>query len=364
MRAIVDAKGFSKALKMVSGVLKKSHIPVLEGVLVQVKDNICTLTATDYTTWLTTTLPAQGSDLGFVFPRPKDTAKACAHFDGELAFEAVEKTKGKDRWIQLTMSCGLRGAQVMTYLPEDYPPMPEHQAKHSYTANAARLLERVDHVKYALRKPDNELEAQRTHVQFSGNKVFGVDGYRLAWDVDESLTVRQPFMVLPEALEYLKMFGDQAVTVSMGERYLQITDGTTAIQTRVEGPFVFNVDGAVPKEFSEEFYVFPKDFLRELDYLKKLAHNAGNVNVLFSNGRLSMMAAGGRYSTQVQIDGTSKIDFGFELRYMIDAFRQFQGESQVKMKVINPVAPIVLETEGRSDFAMVLPVRMKQAAAA
>ena len=77
-----------------------------------------------------------------------------------------------------------------------------------------------------------------------------------------------------------------------------------------------------------------------------------------------MMAAGGRYSTQVQIDGTSKIDFGFELRYMIDAFRQFQGESQVKMKVINPVAPIVLETEGRSDFAMVLPVRMKQAAAA
>ena len=69
--------------------------------------------------------------------------------------------------------------------------MPEHQAKHSYTANAARFLERVDHVKYALRKPDNELEAQRTHVQFSGNKVFGVDGYRLAWDVDESLTVRR-----------------------------------------------------------------------------------------------------------------------------------------------------------------------------
>ena len=65
MRAIVDAKEFSKALKMVSGVLKKSHIPVLDGVLVQVKDNICTLTATDYTTWLTTTLPAQGSDLGF-----------------------------------------------------------------------------------------------------------------------------------------------------------------------------------------------------------------------------------------------------------------------------------------------------------
>ena len=77
-----------------------------------------------------------------------------------------------------------------------------------------------------------------------------------------------------------------------------------------------------------------------------------------------MMAAGGHYSTQVRIDGTSKIDFGFDLRYMIDALRQFRGEPQVKLKVINPVAPIILEAEGRSDFAMVLPVRMKQAAAA
>ena len=49
---------------------------------------------------------------------------------------------------------------------------------------------------------------------------------------------------------------------------------------------------------------------------------------------------------------------------MIDALRQFRGEPQVKLKVINPVAPIILEAEGRSDFAMVLPVRMKQAAAA
>ena len=49
---------------------------------------------------------------------------------------------------------------------------------------------------------------------------------------------------------------------------------------------------------------------------------------------------------------------------MIDALRQFRGESWVKMKVNSYVAPIILEAEGRSDFAMVLPVRMKQAAAA
>ena len=49
---------------------------------------------------------------------------------------------------------------------------------------------------------------------------------------------------------------------------------------------------------------------------------------------------------------------------MVDALRQFRGESQIKMKIISPVAPVVLEAEGRSDFAIVLPIRMKQAVAA
>ena len=364
MRAIVNAKEFAQALNKVIKVVKRSQIPVLEGVLVQIKGGTCTLTTTDWTTWLTTAIPAQGVDLAFVFQRPKDTARACGCFEGELTLETEEKSGGKNRWLQLTMSCGLRTAQTAAILPEDYPVMPESKARHTYTVNAARLLERVEHVKYALYKPNPSIRAQGTHVQFSGNKVFALDGYRLAWDVDDSLTVRQPFMVLPEALGYLRCFGSQEITANMGEQYLQLTDGTTMIQTRIEGPNVFNLDGAVPKEFQGEFYIYPKEFLRELDYLKKLACNTGDVNVYFSGGKLFMEAAGGNYSTQIQIDGENSIGFGFELGYMVDALRQFRGEPRVKVKVINSVAPVVLEADGRSDFAMVLPVRMKRAAAA
>lgn len=364
MRATVDAKEFSQALNKVIKVVKRSQIPVLEGVLVQIKDGVCTLTATDFATWLTVEIPAEGDDLSFVFQRPKDTAQACKHLEGSLMLETEGKSTGKDQWLQLTMSCGPRAAQVAAFLPEDYPGIPKNEARHTYTVNAAQLLERVEHVKYALRKQDSKLEAKYTHVQFGGSKVFGVDGYRLAWDVDDNLTVRQPFMVLPGALEYLKVFGNQDITVSMGVNYLQMTDGTTSIQTRIEGPNVFNVDGAIPQKFQEEFYVWPAEFLRELDYLKKLTHSTGSAYVRFSNGTLLILTPSGGYRTEIQIDGESSISFGFELRYMLDALRQFRGEPVVKMKVNSSVAPIILEAEGRNDFAMVLPVRMKQAAAA
>ena len=46
------------------------------------------------------------------------------------------------------MSYGPRAAQMDVLPPEDYPAMREEEARYTYTVNAARLLERVEHVKY------------------------------------------------------------------------------------------------------------------------------------------------------------------------------------------------------------------------
>jgi len=124
------------------------------------------------------------------------------------------------------------------------------------------------------------------------------------------------------------------------------------------------LNGAVPKNFSEEFYVYPSDFLRELAYLKEFAPSKGKGCVLFSGGRLSMTVCGESYATKIQVEGPSQIVFGFNLTDMIDALRQFKGESRVKMKAVSSVAPIVLEAENRSDRALIMPVRTKAAAAA
>ena len=58
------------------------------------------------------------------------------------------------------------------------------------------------------------------------------------------------------------------------------------------------------------------------------------------------------------------MEIGFNLHHMMDALRQFKGESCVRIKLTSPISPIVLEAEGRNDCAMVLPVRLKHAMAA
>jgi len=365
VRATVDAKEFSQALDKVSkAAAKHSLLPVLEGVLVQIANGRCTLTATDMGTWLTAELPAQGDNLSFVFLRTRDVVRACRYFEGGLTLETIQGSTGKEHMCHVILTSGPRAAKIETGLAEDFPKIPEIAAEHTFIANAAHLLKRIDRVRYTLVKPEPETKATACNVQFCGNNVFALDGMRMAWDTDQELSVPKPFMVPPEPLGFLKLFGDQEVSVQLSGLYLQITGEGISILTRLTEGLTFDMSGAIPKRYLEEFSVSPREFLKELSYLKEFIPTTVNPYVYFSGGRLSMIVAGGNYSTAIQIDGESGIDFAFDLRYMIDAMKQFKEEKLVHLKVSSPVAPIVIGAEGRSDSALVLPLRTKAATVA
>lgn len=366
MRATIDAKAFVQALDRVSGLIRRSDIPVLNAVLVRFESDRCTLTATNLDTYLSAELPAQGGDLAFLLDRPRETARAFRPFEGELALEQTETGEGDRRRISLVLSCGPRSAELHPFLPEDFPRYPVWEAKDSFTANAARLYARVEQVKYAVGLPrqNDHSRAYRTKVQFSENHVYAVDGYRMAWDSDPELDVPRPFMAAPYVLEHLKLFGDQTVSVRLGERYAEVTDGVTSLLFRLPEGELLRLEDVIPAKFQREFQVCPREFLGELAYLKKALRGKPNQDhlVRFKGGSLLAEYMGERFTTKVTVDGCGNTEFGFALSYMADALEQFKKEPSVTMKVsVGSLGPIILETEGRNDHAMVLPVDLKKA---
>ena len=365
MRAVVDAKEFSKALDMVSKVLRKSaYVPALEEALVRFTGGRCILTGTDFDTWLTTELPARGDDFSFVFHRTASAAKVCRRFDGELVLELTETGEGRDRQRKLCMSCGSRDGEFRTLLPEDYPEMPELELECSFSANAASLLKRISQIKYATLNASLSTAANRSSIQFSGSRIYCLDGLRAAWSTDDTTPVPKPFMAPAAPLEHLKAFGKQDVSVRLGGRYVDITDETTHLIFRQVEAVPFDLDGAIPSQFHEEVDLCPDEFLAELAYLKDLLPAGQKPYVRFCGGRLLTQANGCRYQTRIRLNGSSEMEIGFNLHHMTDALRQFKGTPCVRMKLTTPVSPILLEAEGRSDCAMVLPVRLKQVPAA
>ena len=366
MKAKVDAKSFIAALERVSGLIRKSSIPVLNAVLVRFEEDRCTLTATNLDTYLSVEVTAEGDNFAFLLDRPRECARAFRQFEGELSLEQTEMGKGDRRRIKLALSCGPRSAGLNPFLPEDFPRYPIWEAKDSFTANAARLYARVERVKYAVgisRK--EEARACLISVQFSGNRVYTLDGCRMAWDTDPELEVPAPFMAAPDALEHLKLFGDQEVSVQLGERFARVTDGITSLLFRLPEGELFKLDSAIPERYQAEAQVSPAEFLAELKYLKQSLRGKRAHLVRFSGGALLAESLGERYATKIPATGCDGVEFGFNLDYMADALEQFGKEPSVKMKVsAGSLGPIIFEAEGRSDHAMVLPVRLKEASRA
>lgn len=356
MRAIVDARAFSEALNHVGKVPRQSTIPVLAGVLVQLEHGRCSITGTDLTTRLTVTVPAQGDEGSFVLQKPLEAVRACRYFKGELALEVHDI---KSDYPTVTLSSGHRSGTFDALPKKDYPLPPPVGENFSFTANAAALLKRIERVKYAVRDPQGIYdEPQRTCVQFSGNDVFCVDGHRAACDTDTALAFPRPFLTWGSSLAFLKLMGGSEATVRIGTNHIWFSTDAVSICAHREGFETFCLRDAVPETFSEEFYVSPKEFLRELEYLESFQPKKHRRTVCFCGGRLFFDKVESKCSTSVEIEGESEITVGFDRRFMKDALTQFKDASRVKMKLAGEISPIVLEAEGRNDFAMVLPVRL------
>ena len=357
MKATVDAKAFSEALNHVGKVPRQSTIPVLAGVLVRFENGRCSITGTDFTTWLTMTLPAGGEDFAFLLDDPSKASKACRFFDGEMTLEL----HGEDpKYPLATLTCGHRSGTFDAFPKEDYPERPKAEEGVSFTVNAAALLERIERVKYAVRVPRGFNErADQTCVQFSGNDVFTVDGYRAACDTDTALAFPRSFLTWGDSLSLLKLMGNRETTVQVGTKHIWFSSDTVTIACRREGVETFPLRDAVPKKFSEEFTVSPGEFLRELDYLQGFQPKKNCLTAVFCGGRLFLDKAESKCSTSVEIEGESELAVGFDQHYMKDALTQFKGEPRVRVKFTSGVGLIIIEAEGRNDFAMVLPVRLR-----
>ena len=357
----VDAKAFADAMNKVSKVLRKSPLPILEEVAVRIQDDRCTLTATDMETWLVAELPAHGDDMSFVFHRTKDVLKACAHFEGELTLTLVPQSE--EDW-KLEVLCGQRTAEFPIVSCKDYPEYGIVEDGKSLRVNAAELFQRIERVCYAVQRTDPSTNPKVTCIQFRGDRIFSLDGRRMACDTQPDTVFPLPCLLSGDALVHLKAFGDCEVTMQVDERAVCFSSGTLKLYARRYGADTYDPDTAIPQKYQEVITVRTDELIRELTYLKECVGVCAYPYVRFAGEKLSMNAPSGHLATHVSMSGRGDMVVGFDLRYMLDALKQFRKETEVRIKLSGIYTPIVIEAEGRSDFALVLPVRLREERAA
>ena len=297
MRSFVDAAAFYKAMTALMDIPAKSPVKVLQEIKVEFTADHCTLSATNFNTWLSVTIPASGDDFAFVFWNSAGVQKVCRYFTGQLELELSGQRKSQI----ITMRCGDKGGKFPVYEAEECPTWPEFEAKQRYTANAAIILKCVKQVKYAV-------DLRSTRPEYQG-VLFQNEHVRL-------------------------------------------------LAKRIQNVTPMTYESVVPQKWNEEFCFHRKDFVQALKYLLACIGKTDKPYVRFENGLLTLRTKECLYKAAVSISAESSIIFGFDARFMLDALTQFEKQELVTMRLTSPLGAISL-IAGNSS-AIVLPVRLKE----
>ena len=353
MRSSVDAAAFYKAMTALMDIPAKSPVKVLQEIKVEFTADHCTLSATNFNTWLSVTIPASGDDFAFVFWNSAGVQKVCRHYDGALELELQQR--GDESF--LTMRSGSKGGEFPVYDTEDCPTWPEFEVKQTYTANAAKIIACVKQVKYAVDLRNTRPEYHG--VLFQSKHIWAVEGHRAACCDDGGLDVEKPILVGVPALEQLKAFGDADMQISVADNWVLFqNEHVRLLAKRIQNVTPMTYESVVPQKWNEEFCFHRKDFVQALKYLLACIGKTDKPYVRFENGLLTLRAKDCLYKAAVSISAESSIIFGFDARYMLDALTQFEKQELVTMRLTSPLGAISL-IAGNSS-AIVLPVRLKE----
>ena len=353
MRSSVDAAAFYKAMTALMDIPAKSPVKVLQEIKVEFTADHCTLSATNFNTWLSVTIPASGDDFAFVFWNSAGVQKVCRHYDGALELELQQR--GDEPF--LTMRSGSKGSEFPVYDTKDCPVWPEFRVRQTYAANAAKILACVKQVKYAVNPRNVRPEYQG--VLFQNKHIWAVEGHRAACCDDGGLDIERPFLVGVPALEQLKAFGNADIQISVADEWVLFQNKHIHLLTkRILNVTPLTYESVVPQKWSEEFRFHRKDFVQALKYLLACVGKADKPYVRFENGLLNLRAKDCLYKAAVSISAESSIVFGFDARFMLDALTQFEKQELVTMRLTSPLGAILL-IAGNSS-AIVLPVRLKE----
>lgn len=353
MRSSVNAAAFYKAMTALMDIPAKSPVKVLQEIKVEFTADHCTLSATNFNTWLSVTIPASGDDFAFVFWNSAGVQKVCRHYDGALELELQQR--GDEPF--LTMRSGSKGSEFPVYDTKDCPVWPEFRVEQTYTANAAKILACVKQVKYAVDLRNTRPEYHG--VLFQGGHIWAVEGHRAACCDDGGLDVETPFLVGVPALEQLKAFGDADMQISVADNWVLFqNEHVRLLAKRIQNVTPMTYESVVPQKWNEEFCFHRKDFVQALKYLLACVGKADKPYVRFENGLLTLRAKDCLYRAAVSISAESSIIFGFDARFMLDALTQFEKQELVTMRLTSPLGAILLVAG--SSSAIVLPVRLKE----
>ena len=344
----------------------RGTVQVLSGILLSAEAGTITLAATDMELSLRTTLDARVEGEGAVVIPGKpfaELARLLPESDVRIEYKPEEGT------VQIVS--GSYSSRLHVFNAEDFPRLPAIDAQ-LHAIDREALLETVDRVAKSASRDESRPVLTGILVRFEAGKLIMVatDSYRLSVK-ETTLGEAAPDLeaIIPaRALTELSRLSGSGDTIDLGVHENHVVFGTRFGDTadawlttrRIDGQFP-NYRQLLPDAFEVEL-TLPKSELGDVvRRASVLALRNSPLRLRLAEGELTVSAqtqdVGETQETMPAAYSGEEFLIGFNAEFLRDGIESIVGDD-VKLKLINPLRPAILE-DAAGDFTyLIMPIRL------
>ncbi|WP_286263844.1 DNA polymerase III subunit beta [Thalassotalea atypica] len=356
-----------KPLLLVSGAVeRKSTLPILSNILLEVSGQSLTLTATDLELEMVshTQIDNQGDDGKITIPAKKllDICKSLPE-DSILTFELIGES--------IKISTGRSKYSLVTLSATDFPNIEEWKGDVEFRLNKSELLRLIESTHFSMANQDVRYYLNGMSVETEGNEIRSVatDGHRLAIckisNEQLSLPARQVIVPRKGILEIIRLLDpvDEEIQVFLGSNHIRIIDTEFSFTSKlVDGRFP-DYRRVLPRN-GDKVLETNKDELRQVLSRASILSNEKfkGVRLNFAEGDLKITA---NNPEQEQAEETIDINFpyeeleiGFNVSYVLDVLNAIR-DTNVKFTLADANSSVVIEgSDAGEALYVVMPMRL------
>ncbi|WP_028393951.1 DNA polymerase III subunit beta [Bacillus cihuensis] len=345
----------------------RSVIPILSGVLVQVRQDCIVFTASDGTESVIHRVLSSEEDGVVVISEGKAvfTKEALAvskKIKGLMTFETTENN--------VVVSQDKTKLEFPVLDGEEFPKIEFEPTLTPIVFTGKEFLDIVHQTIFAVSQSETRPILTGVNFQFGkdGNTFVATDSHRLAQielgaaPIDVTLTV--PAKTLDNAVKTFDFSNDVMVLATPNK--IAFGNGNTMLSTRLlEGNYP-DTSRLIPKaDFETELTVNKKEFFEALDLLTEISKQKTNVVQISINGLFVEFSAtngtskGKKEIAFTNLEGNDNFSLSFSGEFVKNALKAIDSE-EVKLSFAGPMKPFLIrpaDTEESSIVQLILPVR-------
>lgn len=371
MKLTIELSDFLGALSHVQSVVERRNtIPILSNVLLRAGKGALTLVTTDMDLEINESVAANVSKEGATTVPAHTLHDIVRKLPEGSSVELSMNAEG----TQMTVKAGRSQFKLGCLPTADFPQIGAGELPSGFAIPAADLRALIDRTKFAMSTEETRYYLNGIYLheaEHDGVKVLravATDGHRLArfeMPLPEGAKGMPDVIIPRKTIGELRKLADEAadsINISLSKSKIQFAfDHVVLTSKLIDGTFP-DYQRVIPQNNTKFVELDPKAFTRAIDRVSTISDGKSRAVKITLQGKAMTISANspesGSATEEMEVNGTTDIEIGFNAKYVLDITSQIEGEG-CRLAFNDPASPtIIQDNSDPSSLYVIMPLRV------